>query len=143
MKNRLWKGALGALCLGMALTPAHALAGGKSNKQETNTKVLKFKRPFVVPVGDNLRTQGMVVVSFNIEFDSDVVEDAMEREEIIRDRILIALMHMSHDGNFDAGIADPAIASMIKEKVLAVLEELYPHSVEQILIQDLVSRRVT
>ncbi|MEO1042577.1 MAG: flagellar basal body-associated FliL family protein [Pseudomonadota bacterium] len=143
MKNRIWKGALGALCLGTAFLPADALAGGKSNKQETNTKVLRFKRPFVVPVGDNLRTQGMVVVSFNIEFDSDVVEDAMEREEIIRDRILIALMHMSHDGAFDTGIADPAIAGMIKEKVLAVLEELYPHAVEQILIQDLVSRRVT
>ena len=142
VKSQLWKGVLGALCLGLAVAPSAALAGGKG-KQEAKTTVLQFKRPFVVPVGDDLRTQGMVVVSFNIEFDSKVATEALEREEIIRDRILMALMHLSHDGAFDGGIADPAVATLIKDKIQIVLDQLYPDGVEQILIQDLVSRRVT
>ncbi|MEO1657072.1 MAG: flagellar basal body-associated FliL family protein [Pseudomonadota bacterium] len=142
MKVQTWKSVLGALCLSMAFAPEAALAGGKS-KQEAKTTVLQFKRPFVVPVGNDLRTQGMVVVSFNIEFDSKIANEALEREEIIRDRILMALMGLSYEGAFDEGIADPAVATMIKEKIQIVLDKLYPDGVEQILIQDLVSRRVT
>ncbi|MEM0929746.1 MAG: flagellar basal body-associated FliL family protein [Pseudomonadota bacterium] len=142
VKQQKWKALLGALCLCLAIAPGTAFAGGKG-KQEARTTVLRFKRPFVVPVGDTLRTQGMVVVSFNIEFDSKVADEALERQEIIRDRILMALMHLSHDGVFDDGITDPEIANTIKDKVQGVLDQLYPEAVQQILIQDLVSRRVT
>ena len=143
VKNQRWKGVLGAVYLGLSIVPNTVLAGDKSDKSDANTTVLKFKRPFVIPVGHTLRTQGMVVVSFNIEFDTKLIDSAMEREEVIRDRILMTLMELSHGGAFDQGITDPAIADMIKEKVHTVLDEIYPEGVQQVLIQDLVSRRVT
>lgn len=120
-----------------------ALAAGKKSSDSGQYRVVKLTRPFVIPVGDTLRTQGMVVVSFNIEMPSKVANDADEHKELIRDRIIRVLMQLSHEGAFSNGVSDPAVADRIKAVVYETLSTIYPEGVREVFIQDLVSRRVT
>lgn len=117
-------------------------SGPKAPIEAGRTQTVVFTRPFVVPVGDDLRTTGMVVVSLNIEMNKKDALIAQEKEEILRDRILAALMGLSHDGRFDDGITDPEIAELIKETVRHAVEQVFPGVTEEVLIQDLLSRRV-
>lgn len=135
-----WKAVVLAAFASVALTGMAAPKGKKADQSGYST--LTFKRPFVVPVGDELATTGMVVVSFNVQVDSKSLGKIQEREELLRDRVLSALMLLSHQGEFNGGITDPEIAQMIKETVQKVMEENHPGETGEVLIQDLLSRRV-
>ncbi|GGY43911.1 flagellar basal body-associated FliL family protein [Parvularcula lutaonensis] len=131
-----------ALALVAAVTaPTDAEAAPKSKKVAVSSTV-KLNRPFVVPVSENHRTVSVVVLRVNIEMKGKDALEAQESESLLRDRILTALIGLSHDGHFDMGITDPALSDLIKTTIRDAVEALYPEAVEDVLIQDFLRKRI-
>lgn len=134
--------AAAVLALGFAAGDASAAAGGGKSKKDTSDVIVKLTRPFVIPVNERSLTTSVVVLRVNIQMVGKDTAEAQESESLIRDRILTALIALSHEGHFAGGITDPAVSVLIKDTVRSAVEQVYPEGVGDVLIQDLLRKRI-
>ncbi|WOI52954.1 hypothetical protein [Parvularcula sp. LCG005] len=103
---------------------------------------MRFARPFVVPVSDGWQTQALVVIQLNLELNREAMDNSVGLEEKLRDRIMSALIAYSHNGGFAVTVTDPELRTAVHDVVLSAADELLPDQVGDVLILEMLKRKV-
>ena len=96
----------------------------------------------MVPVSEGWRTQSLVVITLQVELHEDAIEGVTGLEPKLRDRMMSALMELSHEGVFSGRIENPEILSAVKAKTQTAANELFPGEVGSILVLEMLRRSV-
>ncbi|MGV6820713.1 MAG: hypothetical protein ACWA5T_09490 [Parvularcula sp.] len=103
---------------------------------------MRFSRPFVVPIGDSGRASGLVVIQMNVELYKNAGDGVLGLEQRMRDRIMTALLDLSHKGGFSGTISDPEISESVKQVAKQAADSLLPGKVGDVLILEILRRHV-
>lgn len=103
---------------------------------------MRFSRPFVVPIGETGRASGLVVIQMNIELYKNAGDGVVGLEQRMRDRIMTALLELSHNGGFAGAISDPEISESVKQAAKEAADSLLPGKVGDVLILEILRRHV-
>lgn len=107
---------------------------------EADMMVLRFSRPFVVPVTDGSRTQSLVILTLSVELDRDLAEGMTALENKMRDRVMAALLDYSHEGGFVGDVTSPSVYSGVEKSVTAAASEIFAEGVGRVTILEMVRR---
>jgi hypothetical protein len=121
---------------------SHEGDGKASKTTPTDYYAIKFGRPFVIPIADGWRTQGLVVLDVNLEVDRSAADAIPGVHDKLRDRIMSALVAHSHGGGFDGGMTDPTVYEAVRLQIRDAAQGLIPDAVGDVLILEMVKRTV-
>jgi hypothetical protein len=111
--------------------------GGEKTKE---TRYLKFKRQFVIPVMKNQKVGGLVIMNFNLELNEDAGDQVFSQEPKLRDAYMRILLQMSSEGAFDGDLVSPATYEQLRYNLLTASSKIIDEGVEDLLILDIVKQ---
>lgn len=114
--------------------------GGHDGDKPRETRYLKFKRQFVIPVMKDQKVGGLVLMNFNLELNEDADDEVFSEEPKLRDAYMRVLLQMSSEGAFDGDLVSPATYEQLRYNLITASTRIIDEGVEDVLILDIVKQ---
>jgi flagellar FliL protein len=114
--------------------------GGHDGGKLKETRYLKFKRQFVIPVMKDQKVGGLVLMNFNLELNEDAGDEVFSEEPKLRDAYMRVLLQMSSEGAFDGDLVSPATYEQLRYNLITASTRIIDEGVEDVLILDIVKQ---
>lgn len=110
---------------------------GKSSGS-SGSSYFRFTREFVVPIIQNERVAGLVILNINIESDAAAADRMLSQEPMLRDVVMTTLVEISGDGRTFQSMTTIENYETLRSLLLGALQKRFPDmGIKNVLILDI------